>query len=382
LNIASFFISMLKRIMARTLSLPKFLAFKNLSFPPALRPFMKPMLLASIGLHAVALLTPLPEPPIKVASPQPKTVKLSALPTLKVPRKLIKPRPIRKRPLAMIPPKGLIVPKLVKKAAPAAAPGEKPPRNLPPEKPALKPEKLAPDADNSDPMKDFPHYPNADAGCLGIDSCYDTKQTLAQVTQYFEKQLPLKKFAVKPNISEESRKVYQIDKKGSTQFLNIFWTGDSAIYALAPTAITLADLQKTVQIPPDFTQTVLGQLPGGGEANETSVSPEQLASPKAFYTELGGQDAQKFDIAPTPNPEIETLKLVPNQTPEQLFSSYFSASLAKSDYQSKPIGAGYGGGLLYEIKKGSLKPFYLSLVPTKSGSGTVVAVWRSNPSEN
>ncbi len=372
---------MLKRIMARTLSLPKFLTFKNLSFPPALRPFMKPMLLASIGLHAVVLLTPLPEPPVKVASPQPKTVKVSALPTLKAPKKLIKPRPIRKRPLAVIPPKGLIVPKLVKKTA-AVTPGEKPPRNLPPEKPTPTPKKSAPDNDSSDPTKDFPHYPNAEAGCLGVDSCYDTKQSLAQVTQYFEKQLPLKKFAFKPSVTEESRKVYQIDKKGSTQFLNIFWTGDSAIYALAPTAITLADLQKAVQIPADFTQTVLGQLPGGGEANETSASPEQLANPQAFYTDLGGQDAQKFDIAPIPNPEIETLKLVPNQTPDQLFSSYFSASLAKSDYQSKPIGAGYGGGLLYEIKKGSLKPFYLSLVPTKSGGGTVVAVWRSNPSGN
>lgn len=372
---------MFERIMARTLSLPKFLKFKSISFPPALRPFLKPMLLASVGLHAAVILTPLPEPPVKVASPQPKTVKVSALPTLKIPKKKVLVRPIRKRPLSVIPPKGLIVPKLVKKTA-AVVPGQKPPRNSPPEKPDTKPGKPTPDTDNGDPMKDFPHYPNAIPGCLGIDSCYDTQQALAQVTQYFEQQLPLRKFAVKPSVSEASRKVYEIDKKGSTQFLNIFWTGDSAIYALAPSAITLADLQKAVQIPADFTQTILGQLPGGGEANEATISPEQLASPEAFYTELGGQDAQGFDISPTPNPEIETLKLVPGQTPAQLFSGYFSASLAKSDYQSKSIGAGYGGGSLYEIKKGSLKPFYLSLVPTKSGSGTVVAVWRSNPAGN
>ncbi|WP_404785440.1 hypothetical protein [Altericista sp. CCNU0014] len=342
---------------------------------------MKPMVLASLGLHAAVLLMPIPAPPEKVASPQPKTVKLSALPPLKTPKKLIRPRPIRKRSVAVIPQKGLVVPNLLKKTA-AAAPNGKTSKNLQPEKPSARPEKPAPDVDNSDPIQDFPHYPNAVSGCLNVESCFDTQQTLAAVTQFFEKQLPLKKYSIKPAVSEESRKVYQVEKKGATQFLNIFWTGDSAIYALAPTAITLADLQNAVQIPSDFTQTILGQLPGGGEANEATISPEQLASPEAFYTELGGQDAQGFDISPTPNPEIESLKLVPGQTPDQLFSGYFSTSLQTSDYQPSPIAEGYGGGLLYEIKKASLKPFYLSLVPTKSGSGTIVAVWRSNPAGN
>lgn len=363
--------------MARTLSLPKFLAFKKIALPPALRPFMRPMVLASIGIHTAVLLTPLPEAPVKVASPQPKTVKVSALPALKKPKKLVVSRPLRKAPLAVIPPKGLIVPQLAKRPL-AAVPNQKSAQNSTSEKPVLK--SAAPEPDGGDPMKDFPHYPDAAEGCLGVSSCYDTKQPLNTVVQYFEKQLPLKKFSFKPNVSEADRKVYQIEKQGSSQFLNILSTGSSAVYVLAPNALTLADLKNAVQIPTDFTQTILGQLPGGSGANETSATPDQFTNPQAFYIELGGQDAQGFDIAPTANPEIENLKLVPGQTPDQLFSSYFSAQLGQLGYQAAPIGAGYGGGLLYEIKKGSLKPFYLSLVPTKSGSGTVVAVWRSNPS--
>jgi hypothetical protein len=362
--------------MARTLSLPKFLKFKPIRLPAALRPFIKPMLLASLGIHAVVLLTPLPTPPVKVASPQPKTVKVSALPMLKIPKRINRVRPIRKPPRAVLPPKGLIVPKLIKKA-PVAPPESKNPQALPTVKPTNTAEKAA--ANGGDPMNDFPHYPNAEPGCLGIASCYNTAQPLATVVQYFEKQLPLKKFSLKPTVTEAKRKVFQIDKGGSTQFLNILWTGESAVYVLAPSALDLNALKNAAQVPADFTQTILGQLPGGSEANQTSVTPDQLTNPQAFYTELGGQDAQGFDINPVENPEIDSIKLVPGQTPDQLFSSHFTPSLAQLEYKATPIASGYGGGLLYEIKKGTLKPFYLSLVPTKSGSGTVVAVWRSNP---
>ncbi len=363
--------------MARTLSLPKFLTFKNISFPPALRPFMKPMLLASIGIHAFVLLTPLPEPPPKVVAPKPKTVKVSALPTLKVPKRVIKRTIIRKSALAVIPPKGLVVRGLVKKTE-APAPGEKSPRDVPSQKPLLTPEKLG--SAGSDPMSDFPNFPNAIPGCSGLPSCFDTQKPLSDVTQFFEKQLPLKKFSIKPTITEASRKVYQIEKQGTSQFLNVLVDGSTTVYVLAPNALALADLKNAVQVPEDFTKAILGQLPSTSAGNEGSVTPDQLTTPTAFFTDLGGEDAQGFETNPTANPEIDTLKLVSDQTPDQLFSSYFSSSLEQLDYKATPIAAGYGGGLLYEIKKGTAKPFYLNLVPTKSGTGTVVAVWLSNPS--
>lgn len=362
--------------MARTLSFPKFLTFRNISFPPVLRPFMKPMLLASIGIHTVVLLMPLPQPPVKVVAPKPKTVKVSALPTIKMPKRVIK-RPVIRKPVAAIPPKGLVVPSLVKKTA-TPSPGEKAPRDAPPQKPVLNSDK--PGSESSDPMSDFPNYPNAISGCLGLPSCFDTQKPLDEVTQFFEKQLPLKKFSIKPTISEASRKVYQIEKQGTSQFLNVLLDGSSTVYVLAPNALTLADLKNAVQVPEDFTKSILGQLPTASGGNEASVTPDQLTTPTAFFTELGGTDAQGFETNPTANPEIDSLKLVSGQTPDQLFSSYFSSSLGQLDYKATPITAGYGGGLLYEIKKGTDKPFYLNLVPTKSGTGTVVAVWLSNPS--
>jgi hypothetical protein len=284
--------------MARTLSLPKFLNFKKISFPPALRPFMKPMLLASIGLHAAVLLTPIPEPPVKVVAPKPKTVKVSALPTLKMPRRVIKRPIIRKPAMAVIPPKGLVVRSLIKKTA--APPGEKSPRDVPSQKPLLTPDKTG--SSSSDPMSDFPNFPNAIPGCSGLPSCFDTQKPLNEVTQFFEKQLPLKKFSIKPTITEASRKVYQIEKQGTSQFLNVLLDGGTTVYVLAPNALALADLKNAVQVPEDFTRSILGQLPVASGGNETSVMPDQLTTPTAFFTELGGADAQGFETSGRSNP--------------------------------------------------------------------------------
>jgi hypothetical protein len=82
---------------------------------------------------------------------------------------------------------------------------------------------------------------------------------------------------------------------------------------------------------------------------------------------------------PEINSEIDSMKLVPAQAPQQLLSGIFTPNLSQLGYQPpKPV-ATYGGGQLYELKKGTSKPFYLNLVPTKDGKGTIVVVWRSKP---
>jgi hypothetical protein len=359
--------------MARTLSLPKFLKFKPIQLPAALRPFVRPMLLASLGIHAVVLLFPLSSPPVKVAAPKPKTVKISKLPPLKRVKPLITPRPIRKPPLAVIPPKGLVIPRLAKKAS-AVAPDPKKSQDLPSLKGKNSDRKDSTQAANSE----FQHYPNAVSGCYKNSQCYDTKQPLDKVDQFFFKQFKDKKFAPQKMPSEKDLVVYQFSMEGLTQFLNILFADGRAIYVVSPDKpLTRDDIvnKVAVQIPDDFTTAIMGQLPGA----TADVAIDQLSDPKAFYTELGGQDPQGFDIKPVPNLEMDSIQFVPAQSPDQLFASYFSSRLSPS-YVATSIPSGYGGGLLYEIKKGSLKPFYLCLVPTTSGGGTVVSVWRSNPS--
>jgi hypothetical protein len=242
--------------------------------------------------------------------------------------------------------------------------------------PSVKPAPV--DEQNSDlnnPMNDFPHYPGAVPGCMGVPSCYETGRPMDVVSQYFQQQLPLKKYALAPVVNDADRKVFQISKGGSQQFLNIFSERTTAFYLLAPQAMKRSDLQDTVQIPPDFSENILAQLPSGANGESTDASPDLFASPNDFFSKLGGDAADGSVMNPEVNSEIDSMKLVPGQAPQQLLSSYFT----QSGYQPKPV-ATYGGGKLYELKKGTFKPFYLNLVPAQGGKGTIVVVWRRKPS--
>jgi hypothetical protein len=54
--------------------------------------------------------------------------------------------------------------------------------------------------------------------------------------------------------------------------------------------------------------------------------------------------------------------------------------LSSANYSANPISTGYAGGKLYEITKSELpKPLYLTIVPTKQGDGSIVALWLDMP---
>jgi hypothetical protein len=151
---------------------------------------------------------------------------------------------------------------------------------------------------------------------------------------------------------------------------------------LAEKAITIADLQKAVQIPSDFSENVLAQLPSGANGESTDAPPDLFVDPNAFFTKVGGRvsETDATEMNPVQNGEIDsTMKLVRGQIPSELLSGFFTPNLTQSGYRLKAIGI-YGGGQLYELKKDTFKPFYLNLVPAKGGKGTIVVVWRSKPS--
>ena len=354
------------------------------NLPAPVRALVRPMLFASVGLHALLLFVPFPSAKQESKPPQEKTVKVTQLPSTS---KIAGAKPTIKPSLA---PKSLIVPKrLTARPQSAIPPIPSPIKPVPQAEPA--PQKVQPAseahsssaADPNNPLNPFPHFPGAQPGCLGVPSCYATGKDLAIVSSYFEKELPIKKYTIQPSLDESDRKVYEISRDGAKQFLSLIFDGTSTLYVLADAPRSLADLQKTVQIPPEFTNNILSQLSqsvsGSELSSDLNPTPDNFADPNAFFTSLGGADAQGFDVAAEANPEVESLKLVQGKTPTQLFSSFFSGSLQNNGFESTPIASGYGGGELYQIKKGSSKPFYLNLVPTKDGTSTIVVVWRSQP---
>jgi hypothetical protein len=378
--------------MLRSLKLPKRPKFLNLDFlPESFDQWVWPLALISAGLHTVLLFAPIPSTtPIaekKPAELKPKTVKITSLPPIQskssVKNKLTSKNILKSR-LSPRVQKGLVIrdpsKKVISKAA--SAPDRTPPKDrpVPPVTPAQIDE---PSSDSSHPMNDFPHYPGALSGCLGIQSCYETGKSMDAIAQHFQKQLPLKKYTLTLTINDSDRKVFQISKSGAQQFLNILsegTEGKTSLYVLAEKTLTLAELQQAVQIPSDFSENILAQLPAGADGESTDVLPGIFASPNDFFSKLGGTDADLSEINPEENSEIDSMKLVPGQTPQQLLSDFFMPNLTQAGYQQPKLVATYGGGQLYELKKGTFKPFYLNLVPAMGNKGTIVVVWRSKPS--
>ncbi len=361
--------------------MPQFSPLNNL--PAPMKALVRPMLFASLGLHALLLFVPFPSETQESKPPQEKTVKVTQLPSTS---KITGAKPSVKPSLAA---KNLAVPKrLIARPQSAIPPIPSQIKPVPKVEPALQKTQPASEAQSSaadlnNPLTTFPHFPGAQPGCLGVPSCYSTGKDLAIVSSYFEKELPNKKYTVQPSPPESDRRVYEISKEGTKQFLSLIFDGNSTLYVLADAPRSLADLRKTVQIPPEFTNNILSQLSqsvsGSELSSDLNPTPDNFANPNAFFTSLGGADAQGFEVAAETNPEVESLKLVQGQTPTQLFSSFFSSSLQNNGFESTPIASGYGGGELYQIKKGSSKPFYLNLVPTQDGASTIVVVWRSQP---
>jgi hypothetical protein len=370
--------------MIRSLSLPKLPKFLKLkSLPEPFNQLARPLVLVSVGLHAALLLTPIPSPPAKSKPEQPKTVKVTVLPPIKSSKRLVKnkfaDKSLFKPHSSPVVQKGLVIQRPTKKNL-TQVPNQKAPKPQTAPSSAVKPAPAdEPSADPNNPFSDFPHFPGALPGCMGVQSCYETGKPIDVAVQHFQQQLPLKKYSVTSAVNDADRKVFQVSKGGAQQFLSILSEGKTAMYVLAEKPLMIADLQQTVQIPSDFSENILAQLPAGADGESTDILPDLFASPTNFFPTAAEKVNDDSVMLPKQNDEIDSMKLVRGKMPPQLLSEFFTPNLNQAGYQLKAVGAS-GGGQLYELKKGTFKPFYLNLVPAQGGKGTIVVVWRSKPS--
>jgi hypothetical protein len=119
--------------------------------------------------------------------------------------------------------------------------------------------------------------------------------------------------------------------------------------------------------------TAIGQVTQnyGDRASDLSgifaASPETfIEQPRKFYTPAG---------KPLPGFDGKTLQ-VDKATPAQVFSVYESA-LKGTGFLLTSL-PDYGGGLLYEVKQGTVS-YYLNLLPLTDKSGTLVVIWATRP---
>jgi hypothetical protein len=326
-----------------------------------LKLLIRPLLVVALGLHALVLFTPFPT----LKKPLPKEteapVKITQLPSSKP---TPKPRP-----------------KIKKVVAKVNRPRTTPPAPKTPPAPADNNS-----TDNTkDPFADFPHHPQAQAGCYNKESCYEVKNlTLDAVAGYFKKTLPDKKFNVTPLIEEAGKKVFQVSKGDKSLFLNLFQDGKNTVYVLAPNEIpNLKALQGAIEIPNAFYDLLAG-LPGSDQedpsAADSLAKPDDFDQPQLYYKDLGGGDG--FDLNPEPLAAIDgSMKVAVGEEPEPFYQSFFEPEMSTIFDEATKEGE-YGGGPLYRLKKGGLT-IYLNLVPLKAGDsrgvGTIVVVWTRSP---
>jgi hypothetical protein len=336
--------------------------------PAPLRSLIRPMLVLSLGLHALILFAPLqaekkPEP----LKEEEKQVKITQLPTA---RPSPKPAAVKRR---TPPARKITTPRKVATAVP----------------PVTQTQTRATEATTTpqvqaakDPFADFPHHPASNPGCYGKEACREVKGTkISEVVSHFQKALPSKKFEIFPVIDDPTRKVFQVSKGDQTLYLNIFQDGLNTVYVLAPDEIrSLGDLKGAVEVPSAFYDllanlpSALNADPNDPAATATIASPDDFEQPQAFYKTTG--DEPEFLNGIDGSPKIAG----GGEEPDVFFQTFFEQELSAIFDEVAPDGE-YGGGPLYRLKKGN-STFYLNLVPQKrSGTGvdTIVVFWTRSP---
>lgn len=361
------------------------LYFKQL--PLALRWFIRPALLLSLGLHMLLFLLPLL--PDRVAEPdetdavepEETSVALTPLPLEPTPQPSVAdsspasiptpapvPAPVNSPVPAPVPP---IAPAPLPTPIPTPAPVEvaptpsaasPEPRSEAVPFPSASPTVPPPQTQIVAPLADFPHLAES-SGCSNqaTEGCRQVGGNFRQVSQALREQLRQQGYTVSPrdDLEETGRQVYEVTKDDRTRYLSIISADlGETVYVLAAEPVTQADIEQVGMVQAELEAT-LSQLAGG-----TSATPTQLGYPEFF---LAGNQ---------PRPEIRSLHWVKDTAPTQL-GDRLTRDLQSNGFQLSPIGE-YGGGTLYEVSRQAFLG-YLNLVPTADRNGTIVVQWQQLP---
>lgn len=365
---------------------------KNL--PAPLQGFIRPMLFASLALHGLLVLIPIPdekkaesalekekEKSVKVTqlAPPPSRQQVAAKPSPQaskpaIPKAAPKVTPITRRVVQPATRPQPIIQTPQSRTAPAP-----PPPQQATSAPSPSPTSPAPETSPA-PIPDFPHYPGAKAGCLEVPvSCFNTGNDFSKVTAHFDKGLPDTGYQeVPPEVDESGiRKVYKLSKSGSefdNQYLSVISTKDGAIYVLAPEPRSLDQLKVAVTIPTEFSNIDLQLTDTQSAYDETFFDDTNV---NQFISEKSGLDAEGNGTPAKFRSGIKDIpKLVKEQSPEQVYTTL--ENQLKQDFEQVTPVENYAGGLMYKLTKGRFTG-YVNLVTDKDKTGTIVVLWTESP---
>jgi hypothetical protein len=317
------------------------------------------MLVVALGLHALALFTPIPsEPPPRPKSDVKEPVKLTQLSKTAAPQ--LRPTVQRQLPTVNRPKPAISTP------APAS-------------KPKAEATGKAASKTQTDPFADFPHVSPSTPDCFGRglgDNCRIVAAPLETVVAYFRQALPARKYQFAVEESGNGRAIFRIAKGYRQGYLSILTDSPTTVYVIAEQPVkNLEMLKGAVVVPPELYQ-LIGALVPSPDPNDPAATNlarrEQFAQPDLFFKPSADPDA-----VPEGLPGLDgSPSLVPGQTPLSLYAAI--APSLNSIFETVSTSGNYAGGPLYTLKKGSTL-VYLSLTPSQAIDGTIISVWLRDP---
>lgn len=284
---------------------------------------------------------------------------------------------------------------------------------------------------------DFPNYTPAEKGCYGRPDCQTVKATsIDTVDKYFEKALKEKDFGVEVIRSEPTVKIYKLKGGLEQRYLSILSDGADTLYVLSARPVNdLPSLKESGALfteQPTTTPTASPSANAGSASGQASINisasststeplvdiPEELftllddlipavpapdklpdeysdakpayfAQPNLFYktpvvTSPGQQQASTGTFAPDaePLPGLEKAVYILDIAPEKFYTDSLEQKLQPIFVSVEKVGE-YGGGALYEMKQAKDRPLYLNLLPLQKHptgrEGTIVVLWTRDP---
>jgi hypothetical protein len=321
--------------------------------PAPIRLLIRPMLIAAIGLHALLLFTPLPsEQKPKKTDDKENPVKITQLPTAKP---AAKARPKLAKPS---------LPKISRPKPAIAPPVQKTPATS--QRTAG-----ATSSDAKNPFADFPHYPGATPFQNLENLRVADSASPASVVAHFRKALPVQKFTLS---DEPEQNTFKVSKGGVSYYLSVVEDGSQTFYLLGPDKLDkdkLAKIKKgdVVGIPKELGDIAKELDATYSTSSDNSATSFDLPDPDAFLEPDKDNPSNQVYVD-----GIFETRVIEGQPAAQVYQTLQSV-LKK--FESATESGSYGGGSLYELKKGKFTG-YLNLVPGKAG-GTVAVIWTKKP---
>jgi hypothetical protein len=183
-----------------------------------------------------------------------------------------------------------------------------------------------------------------------------------------EREMSQRGYQASPGGDTGNRKVYQVVKDSITKFLTLIKSPKGTVIVLSdgrlPDNLGTTTTASKEELAFEAANT---KFQGSARPIEATVIEDKVTIPAAFYADVdNGQ----------PQPAIDgTVKLFAGQTPEVIGGGLGGLFTGFQIIPKEP----YGGGAVYQVSQGDFSRF-ISLVPAKDASGTVVAIWKVSPS--